>query len=1010
MKNVISILGGLYDNVSDAVYAYSVGDQMVYHNKASRDVHLDQNEITKKVLTTLNKDNPHQHITIKGTEYKVKVSFIALLDHQLQIVILTAPQLNSSGDLAEEVKNILLKTSITDQSFYERIGEFIKGKLDLSNLHIIINDIRKNDFVIKYSSKGEYSKKSNLQYVTLAKHIVAKADRKILYTNEEFNEHLSQPLGFACYLFIPIKSKASIIGGIGIFASKQANEILPYEKALESIAEYLGLFYGNQHLEESLLQQTSRLNAIFESSSDLIWSVDRSMEVVSFNQNYFRAIFYKYQGGIVTEHLSNGSSNTSPFDEFWESKYQEVFKGNALNFEIELKHPNNAPVWKEIFLMPIYQASGIIDEVSGIAKDISDKKKTVTALHKEEEKFKQIFESFQDLYIKVDLKGIINMISPSVTAMMGYKIEEVVGQNVDDYYLYNIRTKSLFRKIFQSKTLRNIDIDLIGKAGNIIPCICNLRIIHNRLGQPIAIEGICRDITEIKIANEELVLAKNNLEISLRAKEQFLANMSHEIRTPMNGIIGLLDMVLGTELTKHQTTYLSTIKQSSKLLLNLLNDILDLSKINAGKLNINNDDFSIRNLTNNIQTLFSSEIEQKQLNFSIIIDDSVPEYISSDKLRLLQIFSNLISNAIKFTSEAGDIKIEVMTAIPSHIKVNVIDTGIGIDSKNVKKLFNNFTQINDSYSKQYSGAGLGLAISKSLVKLLGGEIGVQSIPGKGSDFWFTFKVNSSISKAQTQPTSQHINLEESSYRIQNKTILVVDDNSTNRLVAREILKKFNAHVEEVASGLGAIEKVQKNSYDFILMDIQMPGMDGIEAMNRIKKINPKQIIIAMTAYDEKNQSEAFINMDFDGYLPKPITPKTLIEAITEVKSSDSQKTYINSSSYNMAVIKQLSKFVDSDSMQTTYHQFEVDLVDHIGACKLAFNNESYVIIGNSAHSIKGDASTLGLEMLADQAKKIEENIEHSHFSTLEDDLKTLYLMSVEIPQIIKEILNRLSHE
>ena len=273
MKKLVSTLDSVYGVVSDAVSAYTADGKLVYHNKASQSIHLDQNEVSRKILTSLlkkgDKGNSNDQLTIEGTKYEANVSSIEFLDHLLKIVVLTAPTINSNSDLIEEVKNILLQTSVTDQSFYEKIGEHIKSELELNNLHIIINDVRKNDLVTKYSSNGEYK--------TLAKHIIATSDRRTLYTNEEFNEYLSQPQDFAKYLFIPVKSKGSTIGGIGIFDDGQSNDILSYQETLQSIAEYLGLFYGHQHLEESLLQQTSRLNAIFESSSDLIWSVDRSM-------------------------------------------------------------------------------------------------------------------------------------------------------------------------------------------------------------------------------------------------------------------------------------------------------------------------------------------------------------------------------------------------------------------------------------------------------------------------------------------------------------------------------------------------------------------------------------------------------------------------------------------------------------------------------------------------------------------------------------------------------------
>lgn len=992
MQKLVDILASIYGQVSDAVAVYSDKNKLIYQNESCTQMDIDT-------------------IDINNTKRKVSTSFLKILRYKLKVVIISSAPKEINLGIAEQIKNILLRTSVSDKSFYPQIGELIQNQLQLSNLQITIHDQKQKALVNKYFS-NDLLKLANAdnktRYITFVAWLIAAQEQKSIYSMDEVNASFQQPLS-SKYLFVPIKSKNNIIGCIGVFLNDDVDST-KCQKSLESIAEYVSIFYGYQHLEETLLQQTSRLNAIFENSSDLIWSVDRTMEIVSSNQNYFRAIFYKYQGGIVTEYLKNRTSNTSLFDEFWEAKYQKVFKGDSLNFEIELKHPNNDPVWKEIFLMPIFNTDGNIEEIFGIAKDISDKKKTVTALHREGKKFKQIFNSFQDLYVRVDFSGKINMISPSVMSMIGYLPSEVMGKDVSDYYLYSVCTKDFFKKIIEAKTLRNIEIRLVGKQGKIIPCICNLRVIFDDNQRPIAIEGICRDITEIKETNEALISAKESLEISLKAKEQFLVNIGHEIRTPMNAIIGLLDMVLDTQLSDKQDKYLSTIKESSEMLLNLLNDILDLSKMNANKLKINKQPLSIHKLLSNIKTLFASEIKKKRLDFKIYIDDGIPNYVKSDKMKFLQILSNLVSNAIKFTPESGSITIKANYQEPFTVKVNVIDTGIGIEEKNIKKLFRNFTQINDSYSKQYSGAGLGLAISKDLAKLLKGSIGVSSVYKKGSNFWFTFKANpvsSNLLEKEEIGINSPEKIKDSDHI---KTILVVDDNPTNRLVACEILQKYGLLTDNIDNAETAIEMAKNKSYDIILMDIQMPKMDGIEGMNHIKKTSPHQEIIAMTAYDEKNQLGQFMEMGFDGYLAKPITPKTLMETIYGLEIPNKALTKSIPQSYNYEAIHTLTQYADLETMTDIFHQFEESLMVKIDKIKSANNHKEFTAIGSHAHSIKGDASTLGFELISSQASKIEKKIDEEYFSVLDEDLKTLYLMLVQVPNLIKEILNRLSHE
>ena len=239
------------------------------------------------------------------------------------------------------------------------------------------------------------------------------------------------------------------------------------------------------------------------------------------------------------------------------------------------------------------------------------------------------------------------------------------------------------------------------------------------------------------------------------------------------------------------------------------------------------------------------------------------------------------------------------TLSSNTIKVNVIDTGIGIEAENLRKLFKNFTQISESYSKLYTGAGLGLVISKDLAKLLGGDMGVDSVYGRGSDFWFTFKTKTPLLVSDKKLDSKLEFKRKPHKDLNSKRILVVDDNATNRLVAGEILRESGLVADEVDSAMAAIQASNKNAYDVILMDIQMPEMDGIQGMNHIKKAKPKQVIIAMTALDENNESKKFLDMGFDGYLPKPITQKSLIQTIENIDTIHSSNTLNISETYNL---------------------------------------------------------------------------------------------------------------
>jgi hypothetical protein len=342
-----------------------------------------------------------------------------------------------------------------------------------------------------------------------------------------------------------------------------------------------------------------------------------------------------------------------------------------------------------------------------------------------EEKFRNIFESFQDIYFRCNLQGILNLVSPSVEEVLGYTPKEVLGKNIAGFFISKNSINTLIKQLFEKERVRNFEGAVKTKEGQEIQFLCNIRLIKNQ-GKPTEIEGVARDITSIKKANQELKNAKDLAERSLRIKERFLANMSHEIRTPMNGIIGMIELLGSTILDQEQSEYVRTLSKSSDNLLNILNDILDLSKIEAGKMELRKDPFNLMHTVERVYELYSQQAHQNQTNLYYHLSDNLPEYISGDETRIMQVISNLTSNAIKFSDKKGNINIHVKLQEEHEdgytFKIAVKDAGIGIHPKDQKKLFKSFSQIDNSEKKQFGGTGLGLAISRELVRNMGGEI------------------------------------------------------------------------------------------------------------------------------------------------------------------------------------------------------------------------------------------------------------------------------------------------
>jgi signal transduction histidine kinase/CheY-like chemotaxis protein/HPt (histidine-containing phosphotransfer) domain-containing protein len=510
-------------------------------------------------------------------------------------------------------------------------------------------------------------------------------------------------------------------------------------------------------------------------------------------------------------------------------------------------------------------------------------------------------------------------------------------------------------------------------------------------------------ISTIKKQNlliHKLNISEKNVREAARVKENFMANMSHEIRTPLNAILGFTNLLQRNKLGDDSQEFVQAIQKSGESLLNIINDILDLSKIEAGMMRIESMPFSIRGLVNSVITMFATKANEKKLKLFDNVDETIPDNLEGDAVRLTQILVNLIGNALKFT-EKGSITINIsnegITEDIVKTGIAITDTGIGIEKEKLQYIFERFQQAEDSVTRKYGGTGLGLSIVKDLVTLQKGNIEVTSTPGKGTTFYLT--LNYKISPELTQKSSSGKIITGHYFAFQNVSILVVEDNEINQNLIKHLFNNWHLNFDLANNGKEAINKLKAGKYDLILMDIQMPAMDGYTATREIREnLKLDTPIIAMTAHAMAGEREKCLSYGMNEYISKPIREAQLHKLVdqftkknkntywpkeTEKKSSGNNFQYIN-----LNYMKEVS-LGNHEYEKLITEQFIEAIPAELNEIRAAWHNQEFHQLRYLAHNMKTSISVMQLnEMMqpyldALENENLTETTFHKNFSSLE---------------------------
>lgn len=644
--------------------------------------------------------------------------------------------------------------------------------------------------------------------------------------------------------------------------------------------------------ENLLIKSEKKYKDLFEKSQDAILILHNN-KFVDCNQATINMLRYYSKESFLNTHPSELSPERQPDGKKSFSKANEMIniamKNGSNRFEW-LHKKSNGEVFPVEVLLTAISTEPENQIIHTVWRDITERKKAELALKESEGKYRKLVETSSEGFWLIDKEKKTIDVNQALCNMIGYSRKELIGRNPAEFT--NDDNRKIFNeqvKISRNTKQRTYEMSFIRKDETNLPTICSATSILNQSGKDSGSFAFITDTTKLKRVESDLKKALKKATESDRLKSAFLANMSHEIRTPMNGILGFADLLKEPDITSEDLKYYtSVIEQSGIRMLKIINDLIDISKVEAGQMTINISEVNINSQIEYLYKFFKPEVEKKGMSFSF--NNSLPEMksiIKTDKEKIYSILTNLIKNAIKYSHEGSIEYGYILKAEAKFPKLEfyIKDTGIGIPKNRQKAIFDRFIQADIDDKDAYEGSGLGLSIAKAYVEMLGGKIWVESEEGVGSKFCFTIPYNAVIKEIAFPESNQDMDENQKSaieIKFQNNKlkILIADDEDFAFKHLSIVLKNISKEIFHAKTGIQAIELFENNpDIDLVLMDIKMPIMDGYDAARKIRKINNDVIMIAQTAFAQKNDRMKVIDAGCNDYISKPINKIKLLEMI-----------------------------------------------------------------------------------------------------------------------------------